>query len=126
MPLLPSLKEKKRYMAYEVISKEKLNFNQVKKEIDESLFKYIGLLGTSKAGMQILKEKYNDNRGLIRINHKFTDHLKASFTLISKINNSFKQFFVSHSQLSSRRISSKKIIQINQRKGTQNQKHRLK
>ncbi len=87
MPLLPSLKEKKRYVAFEVISKERFNFNQVKKTIEEALFKYIGLLGTSKAGMQILPEKFKQNKGLIRINHKFTDYLKASFTLINKINN---------------------------------------
>ncbi len=84
MPLLPSLKEKKRYVAFEVVSKERLSFNQVKKLIEEALFKYIGLLGTSKAGMQILKEKYNNNKGLIRINHKFTNYLKACFTLINK------------------------------------------
>ena len=87
MPLLPSLKEKKRYVAFEVISKEKLNFNQVKKTIEEALLKYIGLLGASKAGMQILSEKYQNNKGLIRINHKFTGYLKASFTLINKIEN---------------------------------------
>jgi len=85
MPLLPSLKEKKRYVAFEVISKEKFNFNHVKKEIEEALLKYIGLLGTSKAGLQILK--YQDNKGLARVNHKFTNHLKASFTLINKVNN---------------------------------------
>jgi ribonuclease P/MRP protein subunit POP5 len=87
MPLLPSLKEKKRYVAFEVVSKEKFNFNHVKKTVDEALFKYIGLLGTSKAGMQLLPEKYQNNRGLIRINHKFTNHIKAAFTLIDKINN---------------------------------------
>ena len=87
MPLLPSLKEKKRYMAFELISKEKLSFNQVKASIEEALFKYIGLLGTSKAGMQILSEKYNNNKGLIKINNKFTNHIKAAFTMIDKINN---------------------------------------
>ena len=71
MPLLPSLKEKKRYVAFEVVSKEKFNFNQVKKSIEETLFKYIGLLGTSKAGMQVLPERYTQNKGLIRINHQF-------------------------------------------------------
>lgn len=87
MPLLPSLKEKKRYVAFKVISKEKLTFIQVKKALEESLFKYIGLLGTSKAGLQILKEKFKNNKGLIKINHKFTKYLKASFILINKINN---------------------------------------
>ena len=28
-PLLPTLKERKRYLAFEVISDEKLNFNQI-------------------------------------------------------------------------------------------------
>lgn len=85
MPLLPSLKEKKRYVAYEVISKEKLSFNQIKASIEEALLKYIGLLGTSKAGLQIIKQK--ENKGILKVNHKFTNHIKAAFTLINKINN---------------------------------------
>ena len=85
MPLLPSLKEKKRYVAYEVISKEKLSSNQVKKAIEDALLKYIGILGTSKAGLQILKQE--KNKGILKINHKFTDHIKAAFTLINKIDN---------------------------------------
>lgn len=74
-------------MAFEIISKENISYNQAKKTIEEALLKYIGLLGTSKAGIKILKEKYSKNKGLIRINHKFVDYLRAAFTLISKVNN---------------------------------------
>jgi len=87
MPLLPSLKEKKRYVAFEIISKENISYNQAKKTIEEALMKYIGLLGTSKAGLKVLKEKYSQNRGLARVNHKFVGYLRAAFTLIDKINN---------------------------------------
>lgn len=89
MPLLPSLKEKKRYLVFEVIAQKKLTFNDVAKAVQDSLHNYIGLLGTSQAGMQILPEKWHPHhqRGLIRINHKFVDHLKASLALIKKIKN---------------------------------------
>ena len=87
MPLLPSLKEKKRYLVFEAISDKKLAFNDVAKAIQDSLHNYIGLLGTGQAGMQILPEKWKDNKGVIRINHKFVDHLKASLALIKKVKN---------------------------------------
>ena len=42
-PLLPTLKERKRYLAFEVISDEKLNFNQIASQIT---YKSRELLGT--------------------------------------------------------------------------------
>ena len=89
MPLLPSLKEKKRYLVFEAISDKKLAYNDVAKAIQDSLHNYIGLLGTSQAGLQILPEKWNSQqqKGLIRVNHQFIDHLRASLALIKKIKN---------------------------------------
>ncbi|MFC1801445.1 Rpp14/Pop5 family protein [Nanoarchaeota archaeon] len=89
MPLLPSLKEKKRYLVFETICEKKILFKDIAAAIDDSLHHYIGLLGTSQAGMQILQEKWNQSqqKGIIRINHKYVDHLKASLALIKKIKN---------------------------------------
>jgi len=88
--LLPTLKEKKRYIAFEVVSKEKINnFNDISKEIMSKSLELIGNLGVAQAGIQILKEKWNPKlqRGLIRINNKHVDKLKSAFTFVEKIKN---------------------------------------
>ena len=85
-PLLPTLKEKKRYLAYEVISKP-LKFNVVSKAVWDNILSYIGTKGTAKAGIWLLSDKYKNNKGLIRVTNKYVDDLKASLALIKKINN---------------------------------------
>lgn len=87
-PLLPSLREKKRYLAFEVLSKGKItDFDVVSEAILQNSTEFLGQLGMSKAGVMILKDKYNkeSQRGLIRVNNKNVDNLKAALTMIDKI-----------------------------------------
>ena len=87
-PLLPSLREKKRYLAFEVLSKGKItDFDAVSEAILQNSTEFLGHLGMSKAGVMMLKDKYNKDsqRGLIRVNHKNIDNLKAALTMIDKI-----------------------------------------
>jgi len=88
-PLLPTLKEKKRYLAFEIISDNPINeFNGVSEEIMAKSLELLGQLGVAKAGIQILAECWNPNmqRGLIRVNNKHVDELKASLSFVEKIN----------------------------------------
>src|SRR3989344_2189737 len=82
-PILPSLREKKRYVAFEAISKHELSASQVSKDINEALQRLVGTLGAAKAGIMVLEDKWNarSKRGLIKVNHKYADTLKASFVL---------------------------------------------
>ena len=87
-PLLPSLKEKKRYVAFKVLSKTKQGYNPIKDAIKTSLKMYIGELGTSKAGLIFVDKLYDPETqaGVVRVSNKYQDHLKASFALIKNIN----------------------------------------
>ena len=88
-PLLPTLREKKRYLAFEIISKSKIDdFSKVKEAILESATRFLGESGMAKAGILILPDKFNreKQRGIIRISHKMTNELRASLTLIKRIN----------------------------------------
>jgi len=87
-PVLPSFREKKRYLAFEVISKNKIKDSSlVYKSISDSLAKFIGELGMAKAGLIMLKDKWNDDkqRGLIRANRLYIEHLRAALALITKV-----------------------------------------
>jgi ribonuclease P/MRP protein subunit POP5 len=88
-PLLPSLREKKRYIAFEVISENIISdFNSVSNTIQGSVHEFIGRLGEEEAGMIFINDKWNEvkQRGLVRVNNKYTDHIRASLALIKDIN----------------------------------------
>lgn len=82
--LLPSLKEKRRYLVYEVISEANFNYKDLKEAIINSFKDLFGLDGLSKAGLEFVE--YNENKGVIRVSTKGLDMLKASFCFVRKIN----------------------------------------
>jgi len=83
---MPSLREKKRYIVFEVEG----NFDKVKviKIIDEALLKFLGILGMSKVNPVVMDDKFEKNKGIIRINHGFKDEVIVGLGLIQdfKIN----------------------------------------
>ena len=85
-PLLPSLREKKRYLVYEIISDKKTNLNMVLSEIKRKVMNFMGELGYSKAGIMFL-DKSNENKGIIKVSSKCLDYLKTSLILIKDLNN---------------------------------------
>ena len=90
-PLLPSLKEKKRYLAFNIISKNPINsFKAVSEAIWHSSLKYLGIKCCAEAGIWLVdntwdKEKQN---GIIRVNNKHVHDLKTSLMFVTKIQGS--------------------------------------
>ncbi len=80
-PLLPTLKEKKRYLVFEVIA-EKIDKEKVEKLIDEQCIKFMGENGYSKAGIMVLKETWRKNKGIMKVNTKYLDEVKMSLGLV--------------------------------------------
>lgn len=88
-PLLPSQREKKRYLVFEIISKNKIKpFSEITNAIWKAVLTFAGQTGAAKAGISVLQDKYNSSRqrGMIRVSHKMLDMLKAALTLIKEIN----------------------------------------
>jgi len=82
--LLSSLREKKRYLAYKLISENKLDPERIKQAINAGFIELFGQLGLSKINLvHIETEK---DKGIIRVNNKYVDYAKASMALIDKIN----------------------------------------
>jgi ribonuclease P/MRP protein subunit POP5 len=87
-PLLPCLREKKRYLAFEIISESKItDVSKVKQAIMDSCLRFLGEFGMAKAGLLILPDKYNPllQRGLIRVSHKMANELRASLAFVQAI-----------------------------------------
>ena len=86
--LKPSLRENKRYLAFEILSDVKIkDFSQVRDSLQDALTGYVGAQGSSQAGIIVLKERYDNKkqRGIIRVNHNHVDELKASLCFIENI-----------------------------------------
>ena|SRR3989338_163618 len=86
--LLPSLREKKRYLVYEVISKSRFNDAvHVNKAILDASKEFLGNLGMAKAGIITMNDQWNTDmqRGMIRVNNKHVDEIKASLAFVRNI-----------------------------------------
>ena len=84
-PVLPSLREKKRYLVFEIISKKDIkSFSDVSSLIWQSSLSFLGEIGTAKAGIWVLPDKWKQKKqkGMIKVNNKYIDKLKTSLTLI--------------------------------------------
>ena len=89
-PVLPSLREKKRYLVFEIVSKEKINnIDQISSSIMNHSFKFMGQIGVAKAGIMVLKNKWNAElqRGIIKVGHRYVDDVKSALMLMSVIDN---------------------------------------
>ena len=71
-PILPSLKDKERYILYE----GKVSRTMIKQGIKD----FIGEYGLSRAGIMFIS--YKNNKGIIKTNVKYLDHVKTALSLM--------------------------------------------
>ncbi|MBW2993422.1 hypothetical protein KY317_02515 [Candidatus Woesearchaeota archaeon] len=86
--LLPALKEKNRYLVFEIISDNKIrDIKAVSGQIKTKMTELIGNLGMAKANIRILNDKFKPNRqkGIIKVNHKHVHELKSALAMIDKL-----------------------------------------
>ena len=85
-PLKPSLKEKKRYLVFELDTKDNINSSDLFSSIEKACLDFMGILHFAKAGVIILQNQYENNKGIIKVNNRYVDYAKASMMLIKDIN----------------------------------------
>ena len=90
-PLLSTLRERKRYMVYNIIVKDGSGINHVDavSAMTNSFGNIYGSFNLGKAGIISLPEYYDGetNTGILRINHQYVDKVKASNCFIKNIHN---------------------------------------
>ncbi|MFH1589314.1 MAG: Rpp14/Pop5 family protein [archaeon] len=84
-PLLPTLKEKKRYVVYEVLCEEDLK-EDLSKEIVKKVTSILGVFDSAKAGVQSIEYDNKQHKGVLRVAVKQVDKLKMSLALINALN----------------------------------------
>jgi RNase P/RNase MRP subunit POP5 len=87
MKLLPSLKPKKRYILFEIISNKTFQTKVVEDAVLNAIKEFIGILGVAKVAPMFVKEKFKDNKFVLKVGHKFTDEIKSALILVKEIKN---------------------------------------
>jgi ribonuclease P/MRP protein subunit POP5 len=88
--LLPTLRERKRYIAFQVISEkgEEFSYSDLETAIWNTLLDFLGEEGVSRTSVWLLKDYWNPRRqiGILRCNHKSVQAVIASLGLIDRDN----------------------------------------
>ncbi|MBA2840347.1 ribonuclease P/MRP protein subunit POP5 [Methanococcus maripaludis] len=80
--LPPTLREKKRYVALEIIYEMELSQKDVISVVRNALLNYSGVLGCSKTNPWLID--YNHPYGILRISREEVDTLRSSLSLMSE------------------------------------------
>src|SRR3989344_7257059 len=89
MKLRPSLKQKKRYVLFEIKADRLFSLPEVSEAIESSLLRFLGEFGIAKASPSLVKEKWSDKKQcfVLKVNHQHVDELKSAVILNKKIKN---------------------------------------
>ena len=87
---MSSMREKKRYIAFKLISETPVNYNDMKNAVWSSVLGFLGDDDTARSGVQIIKNIWNqlEQTCLIKCSNIYVDKIKLSLALISQIGDS--------------------------------------
>jgi len=82
--LPPSMRAQKRYIAFEVISEDMINYPDIVSAVWDSMLSFLGEYGTSNANIWFIHNLYNNDnqRGVLRCNHDSVEDVRTILSLI--------------------------------------------
>jgi len=86
-PLPPSLRGRRRYIAFHVISEEQILLDDLNNTIWHTILNFLGEHGASKTDIWFAKDTYDEKKqmGLIRCSHTSVEQIRTSLALIERI-----------------------------------------
>jgi len=85
---LPStLKEKLRYVSFQIISEEPIEYSDLESAVWNTMLDFLGERGVAKTLVWLLKDRWDGNTqsGIIRCNNKSVAEIIASLGLIDRL-----------------------------------------
>ena len=79
--ILPTLKERNRYLVYQIKKNKKFSLVEIKKELQKAMLQFLGDFEYAKANILILDD-FKKDRGIIKVNNKYVDKVKVALMLI--------------------------------------------
>ncbi|MBS3156126.1 ribonuclease P protein component 2 [Candidatus Woesearchaeota archaeon] len=86
-PILPSLREKNRYIVYALKSDKKLKFDDIKMAIEKAHLDFLGELGSASSGIRVM-DHFSQNKGIVKVNSKFLDKSRVALMMMDKVKGS--------------------------------------
>ncbi len=86
-PILPSLREKNRYIVYALKSDKKLKFEDIKMAIEKAYLNFLGELGSAGSGIRVMDHFYQ-NKGIVKVNSRYVDKSRVALMMMDKIKDS--------------------------------------
>ena len=93
-PLRPTLREKNRFVAFEVLSDPKFEKKAVSGTLWDSFLSLFGDLGGSEAGFWLIEWKKERSWGLLKVRHTAVDRVKAAMAAVGSVDGSDAAFHV--------------------------------
>ena len=87
-PIPPTQRERNRYIVFELISSTKFDRNSVVRCICNSVLDFIGEAGAGKTSLWAMDWDEEKQIGILKVNHRSVDDVRASAALMKEINNS--------------------------------------
>ncbi|MBM3309765.1 MAG: ribonuclease P protein component 2 [Candidatus Altiarchaeales archaeon] len=84
-PLKPTLREKNRYVAVEVVCDRKCTRDEVVKAVWNTILRFLGELNASKMSLWVMDWNDEKQRGILKVNHKSVKDLRIGLTMLGKI-----------------------------------------
>jgi ribonuclease P/MRP protein subunit POP5 len=86
--LPPTLRDKNRYIAFEIIGERPFKKEEVKRKIWEASLEFLGVLGSARAKPWFISFDEKSQRGIVRVERTHVEELRLALTLIRDINGS--------------------------------------
>ncbi|MAF34451.1 ribonuclease P protein component 2 [Candidatus Woesearchaeota archaeon] len=85
-PLLPTLRSKRRYVAFEVLGRPAQQ-KQVWQAIQQSVLEQEGVQGLARQELSMPAWNQKSQKGILRVSHKHVTNLIADTSFVTSINN---------------------------------------
>ncbi len=86
--LPPTLRDKHRYIAFQVIGERAFTKDEIKRAIWEASLSTLGVLGSARAKPWFIKFDERSQTGIVRVDRKHVEELRLALTLATGINGS--------------------------------------
>jgi ribonuclease P/MRP protein subunit POP5 len=85
--LRPTLRERRRYLAFQVVSKGPVPASDIASAIWHSILNFLGELGTAMADVWLVKSVYDEKNqiGLVRCGHTSVEQVRTALALVQRI-----------------------------------------
>lgn len=85
--LPPNMRERKRYIAFRILSEEDIEFGNLVNGLWHSLLNLMGELETAKCNSWVVKDKWDEDKqiGLVKCNHEHVKHVRSALALIEML-----------------------------------------